>query len=121
MGNLASLTTTAKSTAVAAINELDAQIGSAASSSGIGTSIDTDGTLKANAVDVAAVLADGIITNDKLATDVKIGSLSTLTTAAKGNVVAAINELDTAIDALVAPTGDDIAEIVAAWRTPHAR
>ena len=41
-------------------------------------------TLKANAVDVAAVLADGIITNDKLATDVKIGSLSTLTTAAKG-------------------------------------
>ena len=42
---------------------------------------------------MAAVLTDGIITNDKLATDVKIGSLSTLTTAAKGNVVAAINEL----------------------------
>lgn len=62
----ATLTTTA-TTATAAINELDAQIGAAASSSGsIGTSIDTDGTLKAGAVDVAAVLADSVVTAAKI-------------------------------------------------------
>lgn len=36
---------------------------------------------------------DGAITNAKLATDVKVGSLATLTTTAKASVVAAINEL----------------------------
>ncbi len=44
-----------------------AKIGTAASSSGtLGTSIDTDGTLKAGAVDVAAVLADNVVTGAKL-------------------------------------------------------
>lgn len=38
---------------------------------------------------------DGTITNAKLATDVKVGSLATLTTTAKASVVAAINELAT--------------------------
>jgi hypothetical protein len=43
------------------------RIGAAASSSGsIATSIDTDGTLKAGAVDVAAVLAAGVVTGAKL-------------------------------------------------------
>lgn len=101
IGNLAALTTTAKTSAVAAINEVDAnadnvatRIGTAASSSGsIGTSIDTDGTLKVGAVDVAAVLVDAIITDAKLATDVKIGSLAALDTTAKSSVVAAINEV----------------------------
>lgn len=36
---------------------------------------------------------DGTISNDKLATDVKIGSLAALTTTAKSNIVAALNEL----------------------------
>lgn len=75
IGNLTTLTTTAKTSAVAAINEVDAdatlavaRIGAAASASGsIATSVDTDGTLKAGAVDVAAVIADGIITDAKLA------------------------------------------------------
>ncbi len=67
IGNKSSLTTTAKGSAVAAVNELDAQIGTAASVSGsIGASIDTDGTLKAGAVDVAAVLTDGVVTAAKL-------------------------------------------------------
>lgn len=67
VGTLASLTTTAKTSAVAAINELDALIGAAASASGsIAVSIDTDGTLKANAVDVAAVLASNVVTTAKI-------------------------------------------------------
>ena len=43
------------------------RIGAAASASGsIATSIDTDGTLKANAVDVAAVLASGVVETAKI-------------------------------------------------------
>lgn len=62
----------------------------------------------------ALTIVEAAITNTKLATDVKVGSLATLSTAAKGNVVAAINELANEIDALVAPSGDSVAEIVAA-------
>lgn len=91
---VSTLTTTAKNV-VGAINELDAQIGTAASSSGtLGTSIDTDGTLNSGAVDVAAVVTDGILTNAKLATDVKVGSLASLTTTTKTSVQAAINEVN---------------------------
>lgn len=67
IGNLTTLTTTAKTSAVAAINEIDAQIGTAASVSGtIGTSIDTDGTLKAGAVDATAVIADAVVSPAKI-------------------------------------------------------
>lgn len=41
---------------------------------------------------------DGAVTNAKLATDVKVGSLATLNTTAKSSVVAAINEVDTNAD-----------------------
>jgi lysophospholipase L1-like esterase len=65
---VSTLTTTAK-TVVGSINEIDAQIGAAASSSGtLGTSIDTDGTLKAGAVDATAVIADAVVTAAKLDT-----------------------------------------------------
>ncbi len=74
IGNLTTLTTAAKTSAVAALNEVDAnadaivtKIGTAASSSGtLGTSIDTDGTLKAGAVDGAGVLASNVVTTAKI-------------------------------------------------------
>jgi len=44
-------------------------------------------------------VGDGTITNTKLATDVKVGSLAALTTTAKGSVQAAINEVDANCDA----------------------
>lgn len=63
VGAPASLTTTAKSNLVAAVNELDAQIGTAASASGtIGTSIDTDGTLRTGIVKAANL--EAITTNN---------------------------------------------------------
>lgn len=46
-------------------------------------------------IDVAtADIQDGAITNGKLATDVKIGSLASLTTTETASVIGAINELD---------------------------
>lgn len=77
IGNLTTLTTTAKTSAVAAINEVDgdastaiSRIGAAASSSGsIATSIDTDGTLKTGAVDVPSVIADNAIESSNLVHD----------------------------------------------------
>lgn len=44
-------------------------------------------------------VGDGTITNTKLATDVKVGSLAALTTTAKDSVQAAINEVDANCDA----------------------
>jgi hypothetical protein len=41
-------------------------------------------------------VGDGTITNLKLATDVKVGSLAALATTAKGSIQAAINEIDAA-------------------------
>jgi len=46
----------------------------------------------------SAQITDGSITNTDLATDVKVGSLTTLTTTAKGSVTAAINEVKTSDD-----------------------
>ncbi len=85
---------TAATTLSAAIAELDTQINA---------SHYPDGTYK-----------DASITNVKLAADIAIGSLATLATAARNSLVAAINELDAEIAALVAPSGDSIAEVVAA-------
>jgi hypothetical protein len=62
----------------------------------------------ANIGDVrSADIADGAITNAKLATDVKVGSLATLTTTEKASVVGAINEIDAAAGASVLATLDD--------------
>jgi len=76
VGSLAALTTTAKGSVQAAINELDA---------------DTH------------LPGTGTVTDDMLATDVKVGSLAALTTTAAGNVVAAINEVDALATAAQAP------------------
>lgn len=66
----------------------------------------------------SATPIDGTITNAKLATDVKVGSLATLTTTAKTSVVAAINELvaKTATNQ-AASTAVDVAGLVADFNT----
>ena len=48
----------------------------------------------ANGTITATEIADGTVSNTELATDVKVGSLATLTTTAKTDVTSAINELD---------------------------
>lgn len=93
---VATLSTTAK-TLVGAVNELDAQVDG---------SIDSDGTLKANAVDGSGVITDGVVTDAKLATDVKVGSLAALTTDDKSSVTDAINEIDANTDAAAASIAD---------------
>lgn len=62
------------------------RIGAAASASGsIATSIDTDGTLKAGAVDVAAVLATGVVETAKIADDaVTLAKLQNIT---RGSII----------------------------------
>jgi len=47
---------------------------------------------------VLGEIPDNSITNVKLATDIKVGSLATLTTTEKSSVVGAINELDAYVD-----------------------
>ncbi len=53
-------------------------------------------------------VGDGTITNLKLATDVKVGSLAALTTTAKGSVQAALNEVDANCDAKYTKPGTGI-------------
>jgi len=47
-----------------------------------------------NVASVVNSIVDGAITNAKLASDIKVGSLTTLTTASKASAVGAINEVD---------------------------
>lgn len=53
-------------------------------------------------------VGDGTITNLKLATDVKVGSLATLTTTETGSVVGALNEIDAHADAKYTKPGAGI-------------
>jgi len=50
-------------------------------------------------------LENGAVTNAKLATDVKIGSLATLTTTEKNSIVGALNEIDSHADSAVSAAG----------------
>lgn len=102
VGSLASLLTTVKDSFQSALNEVYTRL------AGISNS---DGTLKDGAVSTAAKLAadavttakilDANITNAKMASDVKIGSLAALTTTVKTSIQAAINELVTSIASVV--------------------
>ena len=57
--------------------------------------VDTDIATKADLISISQrAVADGSITNTKLATDVKVGSLAALTTTEKGSAVGAINEIN---------------------------
>lgn len=62
---------------------------------GVSAGHDHDG-VNSKAVSVGTV-SDEAVTNAKLATDVKIGSLASLTTTSKASVVGAVNELDAEI------------------------
>ena len=88
IGTLSALTTTAKDSIVGAVNELDADIGSEVTArtdadTTLGTRIDGEVTAREQA-DTA--LGTRI--------DTEVGTLSALTTTAKDNVVAAINEVN---------------------------
>ncbi|WP_426353643.1 pyocin knob domain-containing protein [Exiguobacterium sp. R-39] len=102
VGSLATLTTMAKGSVTAAINETktaaDAKIPltQRAAANGVAT---LDVTTKIPIVQIPLIptanLTDGSITDTKLAADIKVGSLATLATTAKGSVVLAINEVET--------------------------
>lgn len=62
----------------------------------------------------AGVMPDGSVTNAKLATDVKVGSLASLTTTAKSSVQGAINELDGEIGTLSSLTTTSKSTLVGA-------
>ena len=62
----------------------------------------------ANSKAIAGVVGDDSVTNAKLATDVKIGSLAALTTTAKDSVVAAIDETKANADARYTKPGTGI-------------
>ena len=79
IGNLATLTTTAKTSAVAALNEIDANADAAAAAVGTLASLTT--TAKSSAVAAINEL------------DGEIGSLASLSTTEKGSLVGAINEV----------------------------
>lgn len=102
IGSLATLSTAAKSAIVAAINEIKASndLKIPLSQRGAANGVPTlDGTTKIPTSQLPLVptanLTDNSVTDAKLATDNKVGSLATLKTSAKTNVVAALNEVDT--------------------------
>lgn len=59
------------------------------------------GTIHEIVTDNNAALGSGVITDTMLATDVKVGSLAALTTTAKTSAVAALNEIDADLAAIV--------------------
>jgi hypothetical protein len=48
-------------------------------------------------ISTSVALLDSSVSNDKLGSDVKVGSLSALQTSAKGNAVSAINEVNSKV------------------------
>jgi len=126
IGTLSDLTTTAQGNLVAAVNEVDGQIGTLTTTQGslgtsiievdakIGTLSDLTTTAQGNLV-AAVNEVDGQIgtlttTQESLGSsiievDAKIGTLSDLTTTAQGNLVAAVNEVDGQIGTLTTTQG----------------
>lgn len=105
IGDMSTLPTTPNNSIVEAIGTT--ALGTAASTiSGaiaedhtrLAVSIADDGTLRADAITLG--LADGSVTEDKLGTDVKVGSLLGLTTTDQSSVSSAINEVDANADAV---------------------
>ena len=93
LGTLSSLTTTAKTSAVAAVNELDAEMGN-------DTLTTTATTAKGAINELDAEMGSATLTTtDKTAKgainelDAEMGTLSSLTTTEKGTIVGAINEI----------------------------
>ena len=98
IGTLTDLTTTAKTSAVAAINELDSDIGDLAS---LATDAKTNAVAAINEVvgdigdlDTLPTTAKSDVVSAITEVNGNVGTLSTLTTTAKTNVVAAANEIN---------------------------
>lgn len=101
VGSLATLTTTAKTSVVAAVNEMKASddlkipLAQKGAANGVPT---LDATTKIPIVQIplipTATITDGSVTDAKLTADNKVGSLASLVTTAKGSLVLAINEVD---------------------------
>lgn len=132
IGNRTTLTTTDKTTLVAAVNEVHARVV---------VSTDADGTLKAGAVDVAAVLAADVVTTAKIlnanVTTAKIADASVtadkLAAAVAGNGLAggAGTALSVTVDGTTIEISSDTLRILAsafptpnlmwgAWNDPYA-
>ena len=99
IGTLSSLTTTAKSSLVSAINEVDAEADSNTSKIGTLSSLTT--TAKTNLVSAINEVDAEADSNTS-----KIGTLSSLTTTAKTNLVSAINEVDAEADSNTSKIGN---------------
>ena len=97
IGTLGDLTTTAKNTLVAAVNEID--VTRKANAIAIGTLGDLTTTEKTSAVEAINEL------------DAEIGDLSTLDTTAKNTLVAAVNEVDAHSKAVLIAAGLLIADV----------
>ena len=99
IGTLSSLTTTAKTSCVAAINEVNAGVNTntnniATNTSNIATNTTHIGTLTNL---TTASKTDLVVSTNEV--NAKVGDLSTLDTTAKTSCVAAINELNTVVTA----------------------
>jgi hypothetical protein len=97
VGSLATLTTTEKASVVGAINEVDSNADAKYTKPGTGipsTDLASAVQTSLGKADTALQsIADDSVTNAKLGTDVKVGSLAALNTSEKGSVVGAINEV----------------------------
>lgn len=120
VGSLATLTTTTKASVTAAVNEVKASndlkipLTQRAAANGVATlGADTKVPVAQLPVVPTANIADGAVTDAKLAADNKVGSLASLVTTAKGSVVLAINEIESDLNSHMA---DAIRHITGAER-----
>ena len=90
IGTLTSLTTDAKSNLVSAINEVDSHANSASSAASTAQSTATSAQSTATSAQSTATTANNTANTNKT----NIGTLTSLTTDTKTNLVAAINEVD---------------------------
>lgn len=65
---------------------------------------------------VLGQITDNSLTNSKLGTDIKVGSLASLTTTQKGSVVGAINEIDLDVVSLNAMKRSTYQIFMSGWR-----
>lgn len=112
IGDLSSLTTTAKTSLVAAANEIDADVATntnniATNTSNIATNTSAIGTLS-NLTTTSKT--DLVVAANEI--NSKVGNLANLDTNAKGNTVAAINEVNYNIDLFNLNTFTDVSDSV---------
>lgn len=120
VGSLATLKTGAKASVTAAVNEVKDGVDTKLNASDKGVpggvaTLGSDGKVPTTQLPTfsGSQITNGTLTNDKLSSDVKVGSLATLKTTQKTNVTAALNEVH---DDLDNHAGDTTKHITAAER-----